>query len=130
MSFYSYRFSVPANTPENNPVVFDCPINEKWITEIWVGFEDGCAWMVKVRVNYGIRRYFPNNPGEWIYGNDIFVPIREIIQLPKKWESIKVIACSPGAKYEHDIIIYIWTSEEEPLPLEVAMNRLVKGLGL
>jgi len=125
MAFYSQRITIPANTPKDNPYTFDIPLEEKWIEDIWVGFEDGAAWMVGVRIYYGIRRYFPENQEEWIYGNDIFIPIRQIVQLPAKQEYIRIIAHSEGTKYPHDIIIYVWTSEEEPKSVGVALRELI-----
>lgn len=130
MAFYSYRLTVPRNTPKNDPEIIKIPLEEKWITDVWVGFEDGCAWMVGVRIYYGIRRYWPNNPDEWIYGNDIFIPIRQIVGLPARMEAIQVYAHSEGTRYDHDIIIYVWTSEEPPIPLESGLTKLLKGLGI
>jgi len=130
MAFYSYRILVEPGIPEDNPLVVDLPLKERWISQIWVGFEDGCGWAVKVRINYGIRRFYPENPNGWIVGNDIYIPIPGIIKLPAKWESIKALICSPTAKYDHEVYILVWTSDEEIEPVEVSLVKLVKGLGI
>ncbi|MEM5844518.1 MAG: hypothetical protein ABIM54_00835 [candidate division WOR-3 bacterium] len=130
MAFYSQTIFVERDTPEDNPKVVRIDLNERWITDIWVGFEDGCAWMVKVRIFYGIRRWFPENPDGWIIGNDIWIPIRQIVPLPAKREFIDVYCCSPGTKYDHNIHLYVWTSEEPPVPLESGLTKLLKGLGI
>jgi len=129
MPFYSYSISVDPGIPEDKPLVVDLPLKEKWISQIWVGFEDGCGWTVKVRIHYGIRRFYPENKDGWIVGNNIYIPIPGIIQLPAKWESIKAIVCSPIAKYSHEIYVLIWTSEEEIAPVEVSLLKLVKAIG-
>jgi hypothetical protein len=127
--FYAVTIPVDPGILKSDPLVYEIPLKEKWIEDIWVGFEDGCGWVVGVRIYYGIRRYFPENPDEWIYGNDIYIPIRQIVQLPAKMESIKVYIHSETARYHHNIFVIVWTSEEEIEPIEVSLRKLVKGFG-
>jgi len=129
MPFYSYPIEVEPGIPRDNPLVVDLPLKEKWISEIWVGFEAGCGWAVEVRIHYGIRRYYPENPDGWLVGDNIYIPIPGVIQLPAKWEGLKAIVCSPVAKYSHTIYVLIWTSEEEIVPIEVGLAKLLKVFG-
>jgi hypothetical protein len=127
--FYAHTINVEPGIKMSDPEVYEIPLNEKWIQDIWVGFEDGCGWTVGVRIYYGIRRYFPENSDDWIYGNDIYIPIKQIVQLPAKAESIKVYYHSELAKYPHTIYVLVWTSEQEPTPVEVALTRILEGFG-
>jgi hypothetical protein len=127
--FYSHTINVNPGIKMSDPEVYEIPLKEKWIQDIWVGFEDGCGWLIGVRIYYGIRRYFPENPDDWIYGNNVYVPIKQIVKLPAKSESIKVYYHSELAIYPHTIYVLVWTSEQEPTPIEVALTRLLEGFG-
>lgn len=124
--FYAKTIIVPRDVSEDDPYIVEIPLREKWIEDIWVGFPPGCSFKVKVRIYYGIRRWFPEQKGEWIVGDDVFIPLKTIVKLAEKQESIKVYICSPGTQHVHSIVIYIWTSEEEPSPIGVAMQKLVR----
>jgi hypothetical protein len=124
--FYAHTIDVEPGITRDNPKVYEIPLNEKWITDIWVGFESGCGWCIGVRIYYGIRRYFPENPDGWIYGDAIYIPINQIVKLPAKAESIKVYYHSEWAIYPHTIYILVWTSDEEVEPVEVLLSRMEK----
>lgn len=124
--FYGKKIEVKPGYTEDNPLEVELKLEEKWITNIAVSFEDGCGWEVGVRVYYGIKRYFPANPGEWIWGNNETYYINTIVKLPAKWESIKIHCISPNCKYEHRVFIYVWTSEEEPAPVDITIKKLLE----
>jgi hypothetical protein len=127
--FYAHTIDVYPGIPSTDPEVYEIPLKEKWIQDIWIGFERGCGWTIGVRIYYGIRRYFPENPDGWIYGDNVYIPIKQIVRLPAKAESIKVYYHSELARYPHTIYVLVWTSEQEPTPIEVALTRLLEGFG-
>jgi hypothetical protein len=124
--FYSHIIDVEPGIPRDEPGVYEIPLKEKWIEDIWIGFEDGCGWTVGVRIYYGIRRYFPENPDGWIYGNEVYVPIKQIVQLPERMESIKVYYHSEFARYSHSIYVLVWTSEEEIKKPEISLAEMLQ----
>jgi hypothetical protein len=126
MAIYSEKIIVPANTTEDNPVTTDIIIKEKLITSMAVSFEDGCAWMVGVRIMYGIKQFWPDRPGTWLYGNDETIEWEERFEMPAENEKLTVVAISPGTKYDHEIFVRITTLPKGFYFLETLLQTLVR----
>lgn len=109
MALYTKRITVPANTTEDSPYETDLTIEDKYIYEMEVGYPDGCNWMVGVKIFYGIKRLWPENEDEWIWGNDETIVWREHLYLPEPENTLTIKAISPDTKYDHDIIIRVKT---------------------
>jgi hypothetical protein len=124
MPIYAETISVQANTPEDNPVKLNIQIKEQFITRMEVGFEDGCAWLVKVRIQYGIKQFFPDRLGTWLIGNGETVGWDERFSMPSPNEILTVYACSPGTKYDHNIFIRIMTLPKGFYFLETLLQKL------
>jgi hypothetical protein len=124
MPLYSESFTVPANTPETTPITLDIVIKEQFITRMEVGFPDGCAYLVKVRIQYGIKQFFPDRMGTWIIGNGETVGWDERFALPAPNEKLTVYACSPGTLYDHTITVRIATLPRGFFFLETLLQRL------
>jgi hypothetical protein len=126
MPIYAETISVPANTSEDSPVTRDITIKEQFITRMEVGFEDGCGWMVKVRIQYGIKQFFPDRLGTWLVGNDETVGWEERFTMPAPNETLTVYACSPGTKYDHNVHVRIMTLPKGFYFLETLLQKLAK----
>jgi len=124
MPIYAETISVPANTPEDNPVKLDIQIKEQFITRMEVGFEDGCGWMVKVQIRYGIKTFFPTREGTWLIGNDESVGWDERFSMPAPNEVLTVYACSPETKFDHNVFIRIMTLPQGFYFLETLLQKL------
>lgn len=124
MPIYSEKLTVPADTPEDNPVSLDITLNEKFITKMAVGFEDGCAWMVKCRIQYGIKVFFPSRPETYLIGNNETIEWEERFEMPSIGEKLTVYAWSPGTKYDHDISIRISTLPKGFYFLETLLDKI------
>lgn len=109
MSIYSEKLTVPANTSETDPVSLNITIKEKLITSMAVSFEDGCGWVVQVRIMYGIKQWWPDRPGTWLMGNNETLEWQERFEMPAIYEKLTVVACSPDTKYDHNVFIKIAT---------------------
>ena len=87
MALYVKKFTVPASTPESSPYETTLTIKEKYIYEMEVSFPDGANWEVGIQINYGIKRLWPENEEEWIWGNDeilVWPPWRKEYVLERK----------------------------------------------
>jgi hypothetical protein len=124
MPLYCETINVPANTSEDAPITIDIPIKEQFITRMEVGFEDGCGWMVKVQIRYGIKTFFPTRMGTWLIGNGETVGWDERFSMPSPNEILTVYACSPGTKYDHNIFIRIMTLPKGFYFLETLLQKL------
>lgn len=126
MALYTKKLSIPANTPEDSPVTTSFTIEETLITKMEVGFPDGCANMVGIRIFYGIKRFWPENPDTPLYGNDEIVSWREHQRLPEKYSTLTVYGFSPGTDYDHEILIRIFTLPELVAAPGIIMRKLYK----
>jgi hypothetical protein len=126
MAIYSEKIIVPADTKEDNPVTLDIMLKEKFITSMAVSFEDGCAWMVGVRIMYGIKQFWPDRKGTWIFGNNETIEWEERFEMPAEGEKLTIVAVSPNTKYDHTIFIRITTLPKGFYFLETLLDRLNK----
>jgi hypothetical protein len=109
MPIYSVKLNVPANTPEDNPVSVDITIKQKFIWKMEIGFPKNCNYLVGIQIRYGIKRFWPEDPETWIWGNNEIVSFEERFELPSLNETLTVYGISPGTSYDHEILIRIIT---------------------
>jgi len=109
MALYTTKFTIPANTSEDNPVQTSLTIKEKLITKMEISFPPGCSHMVGIQIKYGIKRIWPENEGEYIYGDDETISWEEHQELPEKETELTIIGVSPGTLYDHTVLIRIMT---------------------
>jgi len=128
MAFYSKRFKVPSGKTETNPYIEEISLEEKYITDCWVCFPAGVNWTVGIRIYYGIRKYWPDSPREWIYGSGICIPLGQYIVQPETVSRLKIVAISPEARYPHEIVVMVWTTKEESKPVSVSLVELINYL--
>ena len=128
MPLYCESLTVPKNTPKANPVQVTIKIEQRIIVFAGVKFPDGCHDMVQVAGYYGIKQLFPYHPEESITGNDEMVPTIEWFESPTVPWKITVKGWSPGAAYDHTVLIRIITlpdALETPIKL---LNRILQKL--
>jgi hypothetical protein len=124
MPVYCEKITIPANTPEDSPVTKDILIEEKFIDRIEVGFPKNCNYMVGVRINYGIKMWWPTTEGTWIWGNNEIISFEERFEMPSIYETLTITGISPGTYYDHDIIVRIMTLPAGFYFLETLLQKL------
>lgn len=112
MALYSKKLTVPSNTSEDNPASIEFVIKEKLITKMEVGFAPGCYNMVGIKILYGIKRFWPEDPNTYLYGDNEIVSWREFQRLPETLSKLKVYGISPDTHYDHIILVRIFTLPE------------------
>jgi hypothetical protein len=124
MPIYSRTITVPANRPEEDPVIEKITLNQRFITRMEVFFPDGCANLVKCRIMYGIKQFWPEEPGTWLVGNGETISWEERFEMPAVGEELTIIAASPGTLYPHTIVVRIMTLPRGFFFLETLLQRL------
>lgn len=124
MALYTKKLTVPTDTSEDNPVTTSFTIKQKLITKMEVGYPDGCNNMVGIRIFYGIKRFWPENPDTALYGNGEVVSWREYQKLPEKNSILTCYGFSPGTNYDHKILIRIFTLPELVAAPGIMMRKL------
>jgi len=109
MPLYSIKLTVPPGTPENVPVKGEILLREKLITMLEVIGDSGCGLEVGVRIQYGIKRFFPENPDVWMWMSGWPIKWDERLEMPAVNEKLTIYVCSPNALYEHDVVVTVVT---------------------
>ncbi|GAI44797.1 unnamed protein product, partial [marine sediment metagenome] len=65
MPIYSEKLTIPANTSESKPIPANIILKQKYITKMEVGFPDGCNYLVEIKIQYGIKQFWPEDPDTW-----------------------------------------------------------------
>jgi len=113
MPLYTKAITVPANTPESNPVVETINVSEAYVTEISVYFPSGCYALVRGRAFYGSEQIAPKPAGSDFRGNGMLVRSPMRWKCPEKPCPIRFELWNIDDTYDHTPIIYITTAEEE-----------------
>jgi len=126
MPIYSEKLIVPANTLEDSPVSLGIVLKQKFITKMEIGFPDGCNYMVKAKIQYGIKQFWPERKNTWLIGNNETISWEEKFEMPSINEALTVYGASPDTRYDHEIAIRIMTLPAGFYFLETLLNKLQK----
>jgi len=124
MPVYCQKLTIPAGTPESAPASLNIVIRQKFITKMEIGFPDGCNYMVKANIQYGIKQFWPEDPDTWLIGNGETISWEERYEMPSINETLTVLGASPDTHYDHDVIIRIMTLPKGFYFLETLLDRL------
>ena len=124
MPIYSEKLTVPANTSEDNPVSLDIVLKQKLITRMGIGYPKGCHYMVGAQIKYGIKQFWPEKAGTWIWGENEIVTWEERFEMPSVDEKLTIFGCSPDTSYDHKIVVRIMTLPLGFYFLETLLNEL------
>ena len=126
MPIYSEKLTIPVNTSENSPVSLGIVLKQKLITKMEIGFPDGCNYMVKTKIQYGIKQFWPERRNTWLIGNNETISWEEKFEMPSINETLTVYGASPNTQYDHEIAIRIMTLPAGFYFLETLLNKLQK----
>lgn len=113
--WYHWSISVPAGTPESDPVEQDIKITHGVIKYLGIGFPAGCKQLVKARIFYLEHQIFPANPDEPACWNGGIEGGEEHYKLEEAPYMLTVRAYAPEAMVAHTITVFVLL-----LPVEVA----------
>jgi hypothetical protein len=102
---YEKEVTVPANTPENDPVKDEIQL-DKGILSGKVYFPLGCVHLVQARLFHGEFQIAPMNRDQWLKGEGAEVPFADNYDMTDEPFLLKIRACSPGTTYEHKIKVH------------------------
>lgn len=125
---YVTSLTVPAGTPENNPVEAYVDIEEDYITRIDIQFPAGVRNTVYVALYYGEMQLFPSRKGIWVTGEAETVSAPVKIWMPDEPTRVTIKAISPSASHDHTILVRIYTADDVDVLWTQYLAWLVKYL--
>jgi len=125
---YCYTLTVPAGTPENNPVKQTISLEPGVLRRIEVVFPFGTNCMVKVRIKHGEKVIVPANADAWLVGNGETVRIDMLMEYLDRPFELVVEVASPGTNYDHTIYLRFEVVSEEMAFPERRLARILEEI--
>ena len=102
--YKDYELTVAAGTTAANPTEFIKTFPPSVIEKVTITFPKGPNREVYTRIMHEAKHVFPQDPEEWINGED------ESIVITGSWQDwdglyrLRIQMCSPGARLSHKVI--------------------------
>ena len=100
---YDFDLSIPANTPESDPVTVEFKVPAGMITRVRIMIPEGCFGLVHVRIMHYEYQVWPSNPGEWYEGDGVQIEFDESYRLEEDWNPIRIEGYNEDDTYDHTI---------------------------
>jgi len=111
--FYAWDITIPAGTPETDPVERDLEVTKGVVTRIDIKFPPGCHGLVKVRLlRYG-SQLIPLSRGEWVTGDGEAVETEGYYPMEEEPLALRFVGCSPQTAYPHTITVRVQVTPHE-----------------
>lgn len=132
--FYEFAVAVPAYTLEVWPVKQVLKLTAGIIHHVEVEFPAGCRGYVYCKLLHQEHQLWPTNPQGSFRGEGYIIPITEYYPLVEAPYSLKAVAWSPDAIYDHTLRVRVGVLTEEELEplkgLPGQFQKLFKLLGM
>jgi hypothetical protein len=122
---YRIDLTVPADTTELEPVSAERHVLPGTWKQYAPVLPTGCNDMVRWRLLIDENQIVPVEPGTWMLGNGVMGVFEQSIVIPPGGVNLKLVACSPGTTYEHNI--YVTCVVVQP---EATLEDVVKALSV
>lgn len=103
--FFRYTLTVPANTPESDPVDLYCDLTYGVITKVMVGFPRGCAGLAHVRILHQAHQVWPTNPDDTFAWDDFVFEFEENFELYQPAYELIIRAHNLDECYPHEVMV-------------------------
>ena len=130
--FWTWDVTIPANTLENNPYTKRLKVSQGVIVGIWIAFRAGCQGQVKVRILLNDFKLIPLSPSSWLTGDNEIVQTETYKTISGEPAELKLVACSDGTTYDHEISVRIAVVPEiiaSYAPLFNLLTRFLRRIG-
>jgi len=129
--YYDFAVTVTAGKTKNTPKEQTLKLTKGVIHYVEVNFPAGCRGYAFMTLRHQEHQVWPTNPERAFSGEGYTIPMQEYYKLYSEPYSLKAVAWSPDATYDHTITVRIGIlSEEELEPVKETTNLLQKFLKL
>jgi hypothetical protein len=131
--FFAWDITIPAGTPETDPVIKILKLTKGVITRVDLKFPRGCHGMVRVRLTRYESPLVPLSRGEWVTGDNESIPTEGYYELTEIPTQLKFVGCSPGTLYDHTVTVRIQVLPQKVatmIPVIELLSRLLQRMGV
>lgn len=121
------ELTIPAQTAKADPVENRFKASKGHITDIYIGFPDGCADYVHVQVWLNEIQVCPWTRGEWVRGNDYVYHIPCNIPIDTEPYNITAKGYSEDDSHDHTIWAGVNWESEDPNYLRRFIEAMTTG---
>lgn len=108
---YEIPITIEAGRPEVNMKIEEVVIKEPFINKVEIEFPAGCCGEVKLRIYYGIRRYWPLGEGQSFSSDDHVIIFYPHYKLPTTPMTFRIVGWAPATQYDHTIVVRLEVRE-------------------
>jgi len=125
---YRGSLTIEAGKTEADPATETIKLCYGDITEVEVGFQAGCGWLVHLQIWHWGQQIFPLTGGASFIGDD------QVIEFAERWPihelpyEIELRGWAPDASYDHTVSVEITVSSPEGLDMSVWRDILFGGM--
>ena len=124
--FYRFALTVPANTPESDPVRLTLPLTHGIIHRVEIGFPPGPAGLVHVAIFRFESQIWPTNPGEWFAWDDYNIAFDEEYELFDPPFELSFRGWSEDDTFDHIVVVRLGVKAAPKMGLGDLARRLFK----
>jgi len=103
--FYEFHITLPANTPEADPVALAAPLAHGIIVHVEVEFPPGCYGLAGVRVIEREHQIYPTNDDEWFISDAYVIHFTDVHYLYSPPFSLRLEGFNQDDTYQHRITL-------------------------
>jgi len=124
MRVYLVELAIPANTPEDSPIVKTLPIEGAVLDTIHFLIPDGHLSLARMSIFYGIKQIFPYESGTWLRGNNESFTLRPKWPMPESRLNLIFKGWNEDEIYDHTFYIRLEVAEqpEEARPWKIIID--------
>lgn len=125
---FSYDITIPADTPESDPVKSILRLDRGMIKSIGVRFRIGCNNQVFVAIYDALYPIVPAAGSTGLYGNDRIFEIPLEFDLLKYPYEVIFFGWSDGTRYPHTISVWFDLIPQPPADTPIDLNAFIESL--
>ena len=121
MPVYSRKVTVNASSTKEEEI----EIRGDIITKVRIRFPPGPSGLLKVAINYGIKRVFPFEEDTWFYGDDEIIEWEEYWEFPEKPLKLKIVAENEDDTYDHSFYLVLVTKYKHEMLFSLIAKAII-----
>lgn len=126
--YYDAKITIPANTPQNSPVIERLKLTKGIIHRAEVEFPEGCAGLAHVTICQAIHQVFPTNPDGDFNSDNFVIAWNDFLSLEVEPYEVQLLGWNEDDTYEHTITVRIGILPREILQPPAAEAGMIQRI--
>jgi len=128
MALYTFTFTIPKNTLPPNYYRKTIYIKKGVITKIRIVVPFGHMGKAKMQIWKGEIPILPENPEEWVYGNNEIIEDEPYWEIEGLKEEFQLVGYNESTSYDHTFIVRFVVVPREVLSPWITSTKAIKTI--